>query len=193
MLRKPTEAAFSLIELIVVVAILLLLAGVLVPLVTKELDAARMARAQTDLKTAADAFNRYYSHTSTWPGNSNATPKQFAASSTSGNLTGYACLYTNAFNRKGWNGPYLNSGVSNGGTWTIATAGSGTTAAKGLVDPWGNLYRVYTYAKGTAIGAGGGIVLHCAGPNLQFEMNANQCATGTMVGDDLIQIVTRGL
>ena len=53
------KAGFSLMELIVSIAILAILAGTLVPVVAKKLAAARDARRLSDMKTVVDAVEGY--------------------------------------------------------------------------------------------------------------------------------------
>ncbi|MBI3820000.1 MAG: prepilin-type N-terminal cleavage/methylation domain-containing protein [Planctomycetes bacterium] len=181
---------FTLVEVVVVVTILVLLAGVLVPIVSNELSKARSARAGTDMKATSDAFTHFYSHTGQWP----TTGAAFNASTTSsGPLTGYPCLFTNTFNYKGWAGPYLNTGVRAPGAaaWQIAIV-SGATA-RGLVDPWGRAYQIFYYGRAGSMGAAGGIVLICVGENGVLDTSTTQMCDGEAGGDDTVQIVTRRL
>lgn len=57
--RRPGEAGFSLLELMVVVVILSILALVIVPRVIDRPDQARAARAQSDIAAIASAINLY--------------------------------------------------------------------------------------------------------------------------------------
>ena len=58
---------FTLIELAVVLAIIAVLAAILTPMVTGYLDQARVARAQADTRTVADAIKLYQRDTGRWP------------------------------------------------------------------------------------------------------------------------------
>src|SRR6266481_3824364 len=58
---------FTLIELAVVLAIIAVLAAILTPIVTGYLDQARVARAQADTRTVADAVKLYQRDTGRWP------------------------------------------------------------------------------------------------------------------------------
>jgi prepilin-type N-terminal cleavage/methylation domain-containing protein len=58
---------FTLIELAVVLAIIAVLAAVLTPMVSGYLDQARVARAQADVRTIADAIKLYNRDTGRWP------------------------------------------------------------------------------------------------------------------------------
>src|SRR5438132_12101024 len=74
---------FTLIELAVVLAIIAVLAAILTPMVTNYLDQARIARAQADLRTIADAVKLYQRDTGQWPvfansGDYTTSPQKFA-------------------------------------------------------------------------------------------------------------------
>src|SRR5256884_9136502 len=58
---------FTLIELAVVLAIIAVLAAILTPMVTNYLDQSRLARAQADARTIADAIKLYQRDTGQWP------------------------------------------------------------------------------------------------------------------------------
>src|SRR5690242_15861806 len=58
---------FTLIELAVVLAIIAVLAAVLTPMVAGYVDQARIARAQADVRTIADAVKLYQRDTGRWP------------------------------------------------------------------------------------------------------------------------------
>ena len=58
---------FTLIELAVVLAIIAVLAAVLTPMVTGYLDQARVARAQADVRTIADALKLHQRDTGRFP------------------------------------------------------------------------------------------------------------------------------
>lgn len=179
---------FTLIELVVVVTILVMLAGVLVPIVSNELSKARVSRAQTDLKALGDSFSRYYAHTSVWPANATFNP----ASTSNEPVLSFPCLYANTFNLKGWAGPYLNTGMKNGSTWLVASSVAGS-GIKGLCDPWGRNYRIYYYGRNGSMGPGGGIVLLCTGENGTVNTSTAQLCDGEAGGDDVVQVVTRRL
>lgn len=180
---------FTLIEVALLVTILMLLAGVVVPIVRHEVGNARVLRAESDMKVVADAFGRHLAHTGAWP--SNEDRSQW------GNLTeelaGFPCLYQNVFSKPGWSGPYLSVGVKQGAGWSIARPATAEGASGGMVDPWGRLYLLHSFAKRDAMGAGGGIVLFTCGENGRVDSTRQDIADGAPKGDDLIQVVTRRL
>src|SRR5262245_8728221 len=180
---------FTLIEAVVVITILVLLAGVLVPIVTSEVAKTHNLRAQVDLKALADAFNRYYAHTGAWPSNRAEMP----AAPTSEPLIGYPCLFENVHKRSGWAGPYLASGAREKQSWAVAVAAEGKEKARGLIDPWGRPYSVRFYPRNGALGAGGGILFLCAGEDGIEQTTDTAAVDGEALGDDLVQVVTRRL
>ena len=63
----PAQAAFTLLELVAVVAILALLAGAIVPALGHRLEAARDARRLQDLQVVRDAIEQYRLDKGVWP------------------------------------------------------------------------------------------------------------------------------
>ncbi|TAJ21337.1 MAG: prepilin-type N-terminal cleavage/methylation domain-containing protein [Planctomycetota bacterium] len=187
----PTHAkfrarrGFSLVELVVVLAILTLLAGIAVPIVSSQLDRANQARAKNDLSVLAGALVEYRSDTGYWPANTNATVVATGAES----AEGFTCLYANTWARGGWDGPYLTIGaLGAGGALQLADA----AADQGFVDPWGNAYQVYWFANGFNASAGG-IALVCGGKDGAAQTSAAQAFGGAAQGDDAVYVVTRKL
>jgi type II secretion system protein G len=73
-LRSRSRRGFSLIELVIVIAILGILAGVVTPRVSQRVAAARDARRLQDVQAIRDAVEQYYLDTGSYPAaTSNAT------------------------------------------------------------------------------------------------------------------------
>lgn len=186
--RGPQPRAtrgFSLVELVVVLAILTLLAGVAVPIVSSQLDRANVARAKSDLAVLAGAFVQHRSDTSYWPANTNTTTVTTSAES----LEDFACLYANTWSRGGWSGPYLNEGIA---APAAALHLADAASDQGLVDPWGNAYQVFWFASGYS-GSLGGVVFVCGGKDGVAQTTAPQAFAGAAQGDDLVYVVSRRL
>ena len=181
------RAGFSLLELVAAVAILVVLAGVLVPAVGSRMGRAREERALGDMNTVAKAFNAHFVDTGQWPANGAFS----ATRSASEELIGFPCLYANVKNLPGWSGPYLNVGerVDDATMW-IATAGSG--AGGGLRDPWGSPYVVHYVSRQQANGSGA-ILLVSKGPNGQVDTSPSAIRAGRSSRDDIVYVVTRAL
>jgi general secretion pathway protein G len=65
--RTARRAAFTLLEVLVVVAILVILAGVASISIFKYLEDAKVGRAKMDMKTIEQAYMKYYSEKFEWP------------------------------------------------------------------------------------------------------------------------------
>ncbi len=189
MSQRTRPHGFTMVEAAIVIAILVLLAGVLVPIVTSEIASSRGGRAQTELRAVADAFTRYHADTRSWPSNEPFDGQR----SLSGELLGLPMLYSNTEARSGWAGPYLATGVKEGVGWRVARAVGGGEKAQGLVDPWSRAYRVYYFGRSSAMGEDGGIALVCVGKNGTLDSSLREIAEGTPASDDVVQIVTRRL
>lgn len=187
-----SRRGFTLIELAVVVAILLLLTGILIPVVRTELENAMQGKAQSDLKTVSDAFNRYYAHTGAWPARVDGAGAEFKAATAEGDLSGLRCLRENVFQRKRWNGPYLSEGFAAAADAAPVGEG-GSSVLDSPTDPWGSPYRVYYFGQEGAMGKFGGIVLVSAGGDRAVSTTPEDIAAAKSAGDDLLQVVTRSL
>jgi general secretion pathway protein G len=67
--RRPAarRAAFTLLEVLVVVAILVILAGVASISIFRYMDDAKVGRAKADMETLVKAYKTYYTQHSEWP------------------------------------------------------------------------------------------------------------------------------
>lgn len=91
--RDTTNAGFTLVELLVVLGILALIAGIATPQVFKYLGTARVQTAQTQISSIASAIDLYGVDTGALPDMT----------------TGLKSLITAPAGVKGWNGPYLRT------------------------------------------------------------------------------------
>jgi type II secretion system protein G len=188
---RPNSSGFTLVELVVVVAIIALLAGILIPVVTSQIDDAKRTRALADMDTIAKAFSTFRTHTSRWPSATNQVPSVQNMTTGNDDLLQFRCLYSNNQNLQGWKGPYLNAGVMVGNNMQVATAATNNAPGEGMVDPWGQPYRVYRFAQ--ASGNGGTIAILCRGPDGQFTSSANDVNAGVPAGDDMLKVISRRL
>jgi general secretion pathway protein G len=187
-MRMPnrSRSGFSLIELVAAVAILLVLAGVVVPAITGKVEKARQARATADMKQLSDAFNTYRADTGTWPSDSTFSN----AVTTSTSLLSYTCLFAAPSGVSNWNGPYMTNGYANGSTMQIAYSASSTTG--GVLDPWGQPYTVYYFAVGYNSSQGAIVIVSKGGDNT-LDSTTTQIWGGQAADDDLVMMVTRKL
>lgn len=179
------NAGFTLIELVVTIAILTLLAGILVPAVGNYMEKGKTGKVTAELRELVNAITNYNVDTGAWPGATDIT----TLTTTNWALTDIPCLYKNTFSKTGWNGPYLNKGVMVSGAMTVSVPGASGSVGTGLLDPWGNPYYVYTFANNYS-GTAGGVVLLCRGPNGAANTTAANIFAGTPGGDDILQVLT---
>jgi general secretion pathway protein G len=143
MVCKGNQKGFTLIEVIVVAGIIAILAGILVPMIMNQVDEAKIARAQGDIKSVQGALMNFKRDTGSWPvktadpavtvsilytdSTSTATPPIPTMTDPNWTVTTPARLAdhlgSDANNVYGstWKGPYMS-----------------TMAA----DPWGNAYVI---------------------------------------------------
>ena len=127
-MRTIGRQGFTLIEMVIVVAIVALLAGILVPVAFNQVDDAEQARTTADVRQLSSALLLFRSDTGQWPGSSvkllysdgnAATDESKFDSATAEHLLNP--LRDNKDTVNNWAGPYM-------------------TAFAG--DPWGNRYIV---------------------------------------------------
>jgi general secretion pathway protein G len=169
------DGGFTLIEVIVVAGIIAILAGILVPLILKEIDESRITRAVADTKSISTAMIVFKKDTAQWPVMDENCDPNVTFLSGAGNLpsglpeagfdTGVASSYDSHFSTDvnecyspNWKGPYM----------AMVTA-----------DPWGDTY--VTNANNFAV-AGQPVWIISAGPNKKIDTAAN---SATLQGDDI--------
>jgi general secretion pathway protein G len=172
------NAGFTLIEVIVVAGIIAILAGILVPLILKEIDESRITRAVADTKSISTAMIVFKKDTAQWPVMDENCEPNVTFLSGAGNLpsglpesgfdTGVASSYDSHFSTDvnecyapTWKGPYM----------AMVTA-----------DPWGDTY--ITNANSFAVEGQPvqPVWIISAGPNKRIDTAANST---TLQGDDI--------
>src|SRR3990172_5268701 len=66
-MKVRNEKGFTLIEVIVVAGIIAILAGILVPLIFKEIDESRITRASADIRSISSAMIVFRKDIAAWP------------------------------------------------------------------------------------------------------------------------------
>jgi prepilin-type N-terminal cleavage/methylation domain-containing protein len=185
---------FTLIEMMVTLAIIVLLAAILTPIVTNYVDEARIVRAHLEAQKIADAILNFNKNTGKW-----------AIFQSGVNITTLSAIYTTL---AGPGADPVCSGCSS--TWLSVNRGSlasiletnapsytvqGKYAWRGPyisqigTDPWGNAYLVN--AASLAFGVNRAAFVLSAGPNGAVETTFTQnigsgSSAVTVGGDDII-------
>ncbi|HTP05822.1 MAG TPA: type II secretion system protein GspG [Nitrospirota bacterium] len=132
-MRLHNQKGFTLIEVIVVAGIIAVLAGILVPLIFKEIDESKIARASADVRSISNAVIILRKDTGQWPVSS-------SCQSTVTLLTGAGNVPALA---GGWNGATplsfdLRLNTDDVPCWPNTWKGPYLAAVN--ADPWGNAY-----------------------------------------------------
>jgi general secretion pathway protein G len=134
-MKISKENGFTLIEVIIVAGIIAILAGILVPLILKEIDESRIAKANGDIRSVFASMLVFKKDTAQWPVMDGTCDPNVTLLTGDGNLPGglaamgYDTSVSSSYNDhlpRDANGCYSN--------W------KGSYIARVTADPWGNSY-----------------------------------------------------
>lgn len=175
-MKRRFDAGFTLIEVIVVAGIIAVLAGILVPLIFKEIDESKNARAQADVKSIASAMIILKKDTGSWPVNANCTPGATVMRSPVGDFPTVGGTWDDS-NKVSFD-DYINADTN--GCWSSGSTWKGPYMAMVGADPWG---REYISNAKDYLSASGPIWIISAGPNGVVETASNDAKIATSSDD----------
>ena len=148
---------FTLIEMVIVVAVIAILAGLLVPMVGGLIEEARVSRALSELKQIGTAALTYNAKKGHWPGSTTSTANRYFYHNAHGGLNAYVA---------GAYGTYLNAPID--------------------TDPWKSRYS-YFIPNSYYGSRGYSSLLICDGPDKRNNgtWSWNTFRYGTKRGDDM--------
>ena len=184
---SKNDKGFTLIEVIVVAAIIAILAGILVPMIFNQIDEAKITRAKGDVKAIQSAIFAFRKDTGTWPARNiascNDSTQNFATLYT-GKDTDLTPTTIGPANFDTINVQHLakqlisDNGCYNG-RW------KGPYIAELPYDPWGNSYLINigdSYTDGTPLWIMSG------GPNGSFDIIKETQSIPTTIDDIGVRI-----
>ncbi len=173
------QAGFTLVEVIVVAAILAILAGILVPMIFNQIDEAKIARATADTKSISTAIFVFRKDTGQWPNKGAGCIATVTLLVGNGNIPGG--LADNDFDLTSQETFQNLLAEDTNGCWPLVdkTGWKGPYIPAVTADPWGNSYFVNADQFAADINP---VMVYSAGPNGIVESESGAVTTA---GDDI--------
>jgi prepilin-type N-terminal cleavage/methylation domain-containing protein len=190
-MTKSNCRGFTLMETMVTLAILVLLATILTPIVTKYVDEARLVRAQLEAQKIADALLNFNKNTGKWAifqSGVNITTLSAIYTTLGGPGSDPACSGCTADWLSANRGSLASILETNAPSYTVQGkyAWRGPYISQIGTDPWGNAYLVN--ASSLAFGVNRAAFVLSAGPNgtieTTFTQNIGSGSSAVSIGGD---------
>jgi general secretion pathway protein G len=188
------ERGFTLVEVVVVIAVVALLAAIMTPLIAKNIDDAKTGRAENEAEVIAAAVGNFYKDVGRWPTMDAAGAYNGVTTLVSGNAAAPGI----AINSNGWVSDasgasidYLDNHLLDNTPKGAATyQATGRNAWHGPyldtapVDPWGTPYMINIAATDSTSTSHKALVIS-AGPNGVMDTAFATTRTALPGGDDI--------
>lgn len=201
-MQKRKRKGFTLIEMVVVLAIIASLAAFLTPMVLDYIKEGRLRTAQNDVQQIASGITNFYRDLGTWPVHtavplraSNATLKILSTDGTAPSINSsltWDVANSVATLKNSVHDGYVGTTTTNTYSGNVNTPYSwkGPYLSDFKADPWGNKY--YVIVEGLQPTSSNTAYVISGGPNGQLDTTQFQTATGaTIPGSGTDDIVFR--
>ncbi len=192
--NQLNEKGFTLVEVVVVIAVVALLAAIMTPLIAKNIDDAKMGRAENEAEVIAAAVGNFYKDVGRWPTMGSAGTYNGVTTLVTGNSTvAGATISSNGWvsSTTGASVDFLENHLLNNtpkGAAAYPTSGSGAWEGPYLsaapLDPWGSPYMINIAATDATSSSHKGLVIS-SGPNGVMDTAFATTRTSLPGGDDI--------
>jgi len=192
--QSKNEHGFTLVEVVVVIAVVALLAAIMTPLIAKNIDDAKNGRAENEAAVISAALGTFYKDIGRWP-TMDATG---AFNGVTTLVSGTSAVSGTAINSNGWvsatgggaidfmDNHLLNNSPKGAATYSTTgrNAWNGPYLGDAPLDPWGSPYLINIAATDTASNSQKGFVIS-AGPDGVMDTVFSTTRATVPGGDDI--------
>jgi len=182
---RRSLTGFTLMELMIVMAIIIILTGAIIMKVGKGTDRAAVAKAKAEMEAIASACRAFFSDTNAWPRYNNWQRFNIQPNTADAGLIDQGHFYYTV----NVNGSYVWMGAGNADGDKIRSKWKGPylDAVEFPTDPWGTWrYNIY-YDPNSKV-----LAVLSPGPNMNWDSGYNLSSGEPAVGtDDLVTVIHR--